>query len=329
MKFYEFETHYDINHRELERMGLTVSHRKKYVRGKKRKLTTVKCTVNDVVFHLHERLADYYLPLQRSTALTNDQTMHNQFALEMLWYGHNKPYYNIWPKIIPMFLKLKLDKVDSSQVRVPIPVLLMRMPVDDNPLTFEWNSKVWPVKSMLVSYVSLGVDKNKHLVDRIIKLDKDGIQQVGMTIWMDVGEKMDGQTIYTYRNFPLMHNVSVEESIHKLPREPYADIGVQVPQEMWQACIRLVCMVCMLDKADDLIEQDVVSGKSNKRGNRGWSIGRGIEVSPHLRNAHPCLVWYGPGKKLSKVITRRRSIIHREKVEKIPTGYSFEPPDDN
>ena len=45
-----------------------------------------------------------------------------------------------------------------------------------------------------------------------------------------------------------------------------------------------------------------------------------IEKIPHIRRPHLCWVPYGPGRKKRKLILRKGSIVHRDVVEKMPTG---------
>ncbi len=42
-----------------------------------------------------------------------------------------------------------------------------------------------------------------------------------------------------------------------------------------------------------------------------------MEVAPHYRRPHMALVWTGAGRAVPKVVPRRGSVVHREKVEKV------------
>jgi hypothetical protein len=50
-------------------------------------------------------------------------------------------------------------------------------------------------------------------------------------------------------------------------------------------------------------------------------VGKHIEVIPHFRRPHMTLVWTGSGRRVPRVVPRRGSIVHREAVEKLPTGF--------
>ena len=64
--------------------------------------------------------------------------------------------------------------------------------------------------------------------------------------------------------------------------------------------------------------------KAHRRGKVGWDVGRHIEVIPHYRRPHMTLVWTGSGRAVPRVVPRRGSIVHREAVEKLPSGFGGE-----
>ncbi len=87
---------------------------------------------------------------------------------------------------------------------------------------------------------------------------------------------------------------------------------------------------------DDGIEPDVLSkdrdefeasgddryvDKAHRRGKIGWNVGQRIEVAPHYRRPHMALVWTGRGRAVPRVVPRRGSAVHREPVEKAPSGF--------
>lgn len=59
-----------------------------------------------------------------------------QIAIEKGWVLDDRPYYQVFPAIIPVLLKLDLNKVPSMQVVPPINYLNVRLPVQGNPLSF-------------------------------------------------------------------------------------------------------------------------------------------------------------------------------------------------
>ena len=84
-----------------------------------------------------------------------------QFLGQMLnerdWEKASRPYYNVFPSIIPMLTRLNLD-LDSSLIRLPLPVLCVRLPKDmaKNPLKFDWKDEEIAVRCMLLGEINDG-----------------------------------------------------------------------------------------------------------------------------------------------------------------------------
>jgi len=73
-------------------------------------------------------------------------------------------------------------------------------------------------------------------------------------------------------------------------------------------------------KFADTGEQKYID-KAHRHGKVGWNVGRQIEVAPHYRRPHMTLVWTGRGRAVPRVVPRRGSVVHREKVERVPSGF--------
>ena len=245
-----------------------------------------------------------------------------QFFGQMLnerdWEKARRPYYNMWPSIIPMLTRLNLD-LDSDLIQLPLPALCIRFPKDaaKNSLKFEWKGEEYRVRCIMLGEINEGT---------------------GLSVLVDIGEVMPmGVPIYTYRNFPRKPGLTVEQSIAGLGTVGlFADIGVQVPDSFVMDCIRLCCSLCLLENDPSIISPDVladdrakyeVSGdqrfveKAHRRGKVGWDVGRHVEMIPHYRRPHMTLVWTGAGRAVPKIVPRRGSIVHREAVEKLPSGF--------
>ena len=82
-----------------------------------------------------------------------------QFFGQMLnerdWEKARRPYYNLWPSIIPMLTRLNLD-LDSDLIQLPLPALCIRFPKDaaKNPLKFEWKGEEYPVRCIMLGEIS-------------------------------------------------------------------------------------------------------------------------------------------------------------------------------
>ena len=128
----------------------------------------------------------------------------------------------------------------------------------------------------------------------------------------------------------------MERSLAGLPKRPSAEVGVQIPDTMIADCVRLCCSLCLLENDPEIISPDVLSKdrdkfdqtgdaryveKAHRRGKVGWNVGRHIEVAPHYRRPHMALVWTGTGRAIPKIVPRKGSVVHRELVEKVPSGF--------
>jgi hypothetical protein len=248
-----------------------------------------------------------------------------QGIVEENWERARRPYYNLWPSIVPMLIRLDLS-LDSAMIQVPRSALAIRFPKsrDEEFLKFSWRGKQISLRSMLLGDIGGGET---------------------ISILMDTGEVMEGtdMPLCTFQNFPRREGLSVEQALSALRREPSADVGVQVPDSFIKQCVRLCCTLCLLENDPEVISPDVLADdrrkyeetgdpkyvdKAHRRGKVGWDVGKHIEIAPHYRRSHPMLVWTGPGRAAAKIVLRRGSIVHRSIVEKVPTGFDSGPRDE-
>jgi hypothetical protein len=268
---------------------------------------------------VNETADDFYRTAYAEAVAQGSGQFYGQLHVEREWEQAHRPYYSVWPSIVPMLTRLKLD-LDSNLIHLPLPALCVRFPKEKNPLTFDWQGTETPIRCMLMGEINEGR---------------------GLSILIDVGEMMGdsrefGIPIYTYRNFRREPGLTVEEALRELGINELAELGVQIPLELVTDCVRLCCSLCLLEDDPSVIEPDVLSkdrgkfeqsgdekyiAKAHRRGKVGWNVGRRIEVAPHYRRPHMTLVWTGRGRAVPRVVPRRGSVVHRELVEKVPSGF--------
>ncbi len=105
---------------------------------------------------------------------------------------------------------------------------------------------------------------------------------------------------------------------------------------MWRTLDRAAGGGCLLENDPEIVSPDVLSkdrdkfdrtgeqkyvDKAHRRGKVGWDVGRHVEVAPHYRRPHMALVWTGRGRAVPKIVPRRGTIVHRQAVELVPTGF--------
>jgi hypothetical protein len=268
---------------------------------------------------LAQDIDQFYKRTQADAVKMGSSQFYNQMLNEQDWEKARKPYYNLWPSIVPMLTRLGLD-LDSDLIRLPLPALCIRFPKDPakNPLKFDWKGEEFPVRCIMLAEINQGT---------------------GISVLIDIGEVVGeiGVPVYTYRNFPRKPGLTVEQSLASLGTNGlFADIGVQVPDSLVMDCVRLCCSLCLLENDPSIISPDVLADdrgkyeasgdqkyvdKAHRRGKVGWDVGKHIEVIPHYRRPHMALVWTGRGRAVPRVVPRKGSVVHREAVEKLPSGF--------
>jgi len=48
------------------------------------------------------------------------------------------------------------------------------------------------------------------------------------------------------------------------------------------------------------------------------------DVAPNYQRPHMTLLWMGRGRAAPRIVTRRGTIVHRQAVEKVPSGFGGE-----
>ena len=271
--------------------------------------------------------------------------------LQRDWHEAERPYYNLWPSIIPALSKLRLD-ADSSFFRLPLDQLLLRFPVADNPLTWQDpQGKTWGVRVVLAQNIGMHTDADGTAV-KFYKTQGDFVHAVGekrgMAFWIDIGEAVDVDPLrpndpagqvhsLLYKHVICEPGKTIEWSFENMTNHWSSDMGVAYPDSLVKDVARLVCTLCLMSEDKALVEPIVLKAdeekwestgdmtlvdKAKRRGNYGFNVGRDIEVAPHVRSASPAaLYWTGVGRKVPKIRFRRGSVVHRKRMAQVPTGF--------
>jgi hypothetical protein len=237
---------------------------------------------------------------------------------ELDWYRRRNPYYNVWPSICKMLLRLDLGVVSPKDIHFNISPILFRFAKGQTSLTVSGHE----VRTVLVS--------------EYYHQDKTPPER-WLCVWVDFGETYNEMPVLTYRQLNL-ELASIEESFEKLLVSEEVNIGVKVTDNDIRAILRVILSCCLIStgSSDELISPIVLNEdlkkyehsldpkyieKAARRGKIGWDIGKDITVNTHYRNSHLALFWIGEGRATPVIKLRKGSIIHREVIEKLPTGY--------
>ena len=247
----------------------------------------------------------------------------NRFVMEFQWIRDRRPYYNVWPSIIPCLLKLSLD-FDSGYVKPPLEILCIRLPKEKNPMVFEFAGQEHKIRTIMLANAEIRGER-------------------GISVWIDIGElevPPNPVPMLTFQNIQCRQGHSLEESLLNLPRHSSVNEGIQIPWETLVDCIRLCCTLCLLENDASIVEPDVLAAdrdkfertgdqkyveKARRRSKLGWNIGRNIEVVPHIRGPSPAaLYWTGKGRTVPIIRFRKGCVVHRKAIGEIPTGFMGE-----
>ena len=291
---------------------------------------------------------------RRSVAITGkrleivDPLTPALIQMETDWHELERPYYNLWPSIIPALTKLRMD-ADSSYFQLPLPVLMLRFPVENNPLVWTDRGQEWRVRAVLCGNSLLahgGAYKSKM---GWIPADADPAGYVpGLSMWIDIAEPVlaedgtpfdEGSQLHRmmYKHLVCEEGKSIEWSFDNIPPHDSADIGVHYPASIVRDVARIVCTLCLMAEDKTLVEPIVLKADEDKfertgdlalvskairRGNYGFNVGRNIEIAPHVRAASPAaLYWTGQGRKIPRIRFRRGTVVHRKRLASVPTGF--------
>ena len=223
---------------------------------------------------------------------------------EMDWIEAKRPYYDVYPSMIPILEGLKLD-FSLKDVTLPMGFreLLVRFPVghDVQCIFFSLEKVEGEYRCLMNSYF-MSEESN----------DEDRVTIT--TMWQD---DATGQSAVDYLKG--CDSGMSDYKLNQMTRFFKIFIGICLIGNDPEIVERQVLSKDLIKLTDENYER--LADKAKKRGKFGFSFGAQLEKIPHLRRPHPCWVPYGPGRKYRKLKLRKGSIVHREKIEKMPTGH--------
>ncbi len=228
---------------------------------------------------------------------------------ELDWVEEKRPYYDVYPSMIPILEGLKLDfSLKDISLPMGFKQLLVRFPEghDVQCIFFNLEKHEGEYRCLMNAYF-LNEEGNEEN-----RVDEDRVTIT--TMWKD---DATGQSALDYLKGcdPTMS----EYKINQMARFFAIFIGICLIGNDPEIVERQVLSKDLAKLNDE--NRDRLAEKAKKRGKFGFSFGAQLEKIPHLRRPHPCWVAYGPGRKYRKLKLRKGSIVHRDKIEKMPTGH--------
>lgn len=237
--------------------------------------------------------------------LSYDTVGYAHLQWEKQWSSARRPFYRVYPSIIPMLCRLDISAVPSSACRLPLDTLLIQLP-KDNALG----------DGRDIEYIMAGKVQTRVGDGTMVGIIDGSTGPYGV--------KPVSMWLFEHSTDP------ISVVLDRLKRVSDISVSTAVRDRVCS----LVTTLCLLDQVPELIspvllkadegrtiDLDRAIERAHKRGRIGWNVGAGIEVIPHYRRPHPALVWTGSGRTVPKIVLRKGSLVHRSKVEALPTGY--------
>jgi hypothetical protein len=230
----------------------------------------------------HEDFLDHVATKLKEGRPCEDQRDVDQsrYESEIAWLKNGRPYFKIWPNIIPLLTNIGID-VPISHLRVPFSAFVLRLPINENPLAADHDH---PVRSVLVLQGQL----------------PSGVRAI--VLWVDVGENIrdGGHCDLSYFRLECHPDRTIEESLN--PKSVEVP-GLDLQDDLRDKLLRLAVSVCFLATGSDrVIEPDVLSkdfatyieahrkadsekvrtieARAVRRGKLGWNVGHRERIRP-------------------------------------------------
>ncbi len=226
---------------------------------------------------------------------------------EGIWRKNRRPYYKVYPKILSALCRVSLD-LPISSINYPVDTLMILLPEGQKEILCGDNE---PLLGLMVT---------------LLRSPKDTV--FAIMAYRKVTEMPYFSCGHISR---FGEDASIEEVLKVPMNDDRKDHAAAI--KLTSKWVRLAVALSLLGQDTDLIVPDILSkdegkeltdaiiNRAHNRGKIGWKIGAGIEVCPHVRIPHLFNACVGPGGKQRKLMWRKGSVIHRDKIKSIPTGF--------
>jgi hypothetical protein len=216
------------------------------------------------------------------------------------WANAGKPYYMVYPSIIPILTRIKLD-IPCDIISPPIPQLLIRLP--------EQNNSLDPLKTIFISDMGDKIVVQCDYCDECVAggffyKSSETIEEISNE-WdiSDCGnggiDRKNSETLKLICSLCLLGND---------PTIITPDV-LNADKDKWERA--------------DAEKRRQLENKAKHRHKYGYLIGAKIECIPHYRRPHFRLARVGKGRRDYRIVSVKSAIVHREVVQQIPHGYEY------
>lgn len=242
-----------------------------------------------------------YQRVRELCAENNEETMFKRTIIEEAWERLDRPYYNLWPAVVPMLLKINLNIPTNHLDNLPLQPIEIRLP-KTTPL-----QGVSAIQCILMGYGPVKVG---------------GRFEKGLRVFCDTGDQANPHFSVVFDA-----DFTIEAACNAFKNDAAA------------TALRICACIALINNDPDIIAPDILVSDKDKwanaseeerlrlierakeRDKNGWNVGAGIEHIPHYRRPHPALVRVGKGRTLSRIVMRKGSVVHRSKMTSVPSGF--------
>jgi hypothetical protein len=248
---------------------------------------------------------------------------------EYNWKRNGSPYYHVYPSIIPCLQKVTLD-LPSDSFKLPLDDLQVRFPSSqptklgrytlESAMVHRTRVRTPESEAEEAAAAAAGIPHNPEHDRR------------GVVWWLMVTEL---KPLAMYGCIAQEPGRSVEEELLRTPTI-YGGFDNPDEKQLLVDFSRLIVGLSLLASDPEIVQPEVLAtdqsrydrtgeqslvDKAIRRGKFGFTIAKKLEMSPHLRRPHFAIRWTGPGSKVPILKPIKGSVVHREKISQIPTGY--------
>lgn len=219
----------------------------------------------------------------------------NALISERNWFTQCRPYYKVWPSVIGGLCRINLD-LTLSQLALPGLIIVIRFPKGGEP------------------------SSECHLLESLFTASIPGYGFIALVNGSTGGSQWTG-----------IRALSDETHISEFVRA-----SGDIPAGLEETAFKIAISCHLLANDPSIIQPDVLAAdrdkfdatgdpkyieKAKRRGIIGWRIGEAYEACPHYRRPHFALRHTGKGRTVPRIVAVKGSVVHRSKIEKVPTGY--------
>lgn len=237
-------------------------------------------------------------------------------AAETCWYTFGCPYYKVWPGVLDVMGRMKLDRPAPDYRLTNRFAVVLRFPTGREP-----ECGCGRVESMLAAIMDVAY------------YDEYGAR-LPTRPQLSVVYKLSGSTLPNLFSLNLsVPDQSVDDVLHGSATVGTGrDDGTNQIKFLTRVAISLSMMMSDSNfvRPDSAPDAALFDGdrspegrveRAEARGVRGWKVGKELEGIPHIRRPHFGVRWTGPGATVPRIVPVRGSLVKREKLVRVPTGH--------